>query len=138
MRVFKDFHFGRKRIPPGVSMKRTKRRASLCDPLVCSPPGSSVHGILQARALEWAAVPSSGDLPDSGIGPTSFTSPALAGWFFTTGAIWEIQKKDTKAKGYGQRIGAPEKSDRNIQGLTAQQRLHFTLRATRMAETGQT
>ena len=31
----------------------------LCDPVNCRPPGSSVHGILQARILEWAAVPSS-------------------------------------------------------------------------------
>ena len=30
---------------------------ALCDPMDCSPPGSSVHGILQARVLEWAAVP---------------------------------------------------------------------------------
>ena len=29
---------------------------SLCDPMGCSQPGSSVHGILQARILEWAAV----------------------------------------------------------------------------------
>ena len=28
----------------------------LCDPLDCSLPGSSVHGILQARTLEWAAI----------------------------------------------------------------------------------
>ena len=28
-----------------------------CDPMVCSPPGSSVHGILQARILEWVAIP---------------------------------------------------------------------------------
>ena len=28
---------------------------TLCDPLDCSPPGSSVHGILQARLLEWVA-----------------------------------------------------------------------------------
>ena len=31
----------------------------LCDPIDCSPPGSSVHGILQARILEWVAVSSS-------------------------------------------------------------------------------
>ena len=31
----------------------------LCNPMDCSPPGSSVHGILQARILEWAAIPSS-------------------------------------------------------------------------------
>ena len=28
---------------------------TLCDPMDCSPPGSSVHGILQARTLEWVA-----------------------------------------------------------------------------------
>ena len=32
---------------------------TLCDPVDCSPPGSSVHGILQARILEWVAMPSS-------------------------------------------------------------------------------
>ena len=29
---------------------------TLCDPMDCSPPGSSVHGILQARLLEWVAI----------------------------------------------------------------------------------
>ena len=29
---------------------------TLCDPMDCSPPGSSVHGILQARVLEWRAI----------------------------------------------------------------------------------
>ena len=28
-----------------------------CDPMDCSPPGSSVHGILQAKILEWVAIP---------------------------------------------------------------------------------
>ena len=32
---------------------------TLCDPLDCNPPGSSVHGILQARILEWVVMPSS-------------------------------------------------------------------------------
>ena len=32
---------------------------TLCDPMDCSPPGSPVHGILQARILEWVAMPSS-------------------------------------------------------------------------------
>ena len=32
----------------------------LCDPMDCSPPGSSVHGISQARILEWVAISSSG------------------------------------------------------------------------------
>ena len=30
---------------------------TLCDPMDCSPPGSSVHGILQARILEWVVMP---------------------------------------------------------------------------------
>ena len=59
---------------------------TLCDPMDCNPPGSSVHGILQARILEWVAIPPPGDLPDPGIEPTSLTSPALAGRFFTTNA----------------------------------------------------
>ena len=33
---------------------------TLCDPVDCSPPGFSVHGILQARILEWVAMPFSG------------------------------------------------------------------------------
>ena len=32
---------------------------TLFDPLDCSPPGSSVHGMLQARILEWVVMPSS-------------------------------------------------------------------------------
>ena len=46
-----------------------------------SPPGSSVHGISQARILEWVAFHSSGDLPDLGF---EHVSSALAGRFFTT------------------------------------------------------
>ena len=49
----------------------------------CSLLGSSVHGILQARILEWVAMPSSRDLPDQGIELVSLKSPALAGGFFT-------------------------------------------------------
>ena len=53
----------------------------------CSPPGSSVHRILQARVLEWVAVPSTREPP--GIEPTSLESPALAGEFFTASTAWE-------------------------------------------------
>ena len=59
---------------------------TLCDPMDRSPPGSSVHGILQARILEWVAVP---DLLDPGIEPLSLMSPELAGGFFTSSATWE-------------------------------------------------
>ena len=37
----------------------TKSCPALCDPMDCSPPGSSVHEILQARILEWVVMPSS-------------------------------------------------------------------------------
>ena len=41
---------------------------TLCDPMDCSPPGSSAHGILQERTLEWVAIlPSPGDLPKPGL-----------------------------------------------------------------------
>ena len=50
---------------------------TLCNPMDCSPPGSSVHGILQARILEWLSCSPVGDLPDPGIEPTSPAAPAL-------------------------------------------------------------
>ena len=58
-------------------------RLTLCDPTDCSLPGSSVHGLFQARILEPVAI-SPGDLPDPGIEPASPASSALAGGSFTT------------------------------------------------------
>ena len=40
--------------------KSLESHPTFCDPMGCSPPGSSVHGILQARILEWVATLSSG------------------------------------------------------------------------------
>ena len=57
---------------------------TLGNPMDCSPPGSSVHGIL--RQEYWNGLPftSPGDLPDPGIKPTSpAASATLAGEFFT-------------------------------------------------------
>ena len=42
-----------------VPAKSLQSCLTLCDPMDCSPPGSSVHGILQARILEWVALLSS-------------------------------------------------------------------------------
>ena len=42
-----------------------------CNPMDCSLPGSSVHGMLQARILEWVAIPFSKGLPDPEIKPRS-------------------------------------------------------------------
>ena len=52
---------------------------TLCDTMDCSLPGPSVHGILQARILEWVPCPSPGDLPNPGVKPTFLMSPVLAG-----------------------------------------------------------
>ena len=64
------------------SMKAvTQSCLTLCDHMDCSPPVSSVHGISQARILEWVAMPFS-----KGIFPTqgpSLASPELADGFFT-------------------------------------------------------
>ena len=58
---------------------------TLCDPMVCSPTGSSIDGILQARILEWVAIFFSGGLPDPGIKPVSLKTPNyFASGFFTT------------------------------------------------------
>ena len=60
---------------------------TLCDPMICSPPGL----YLCFRQEYWSGLPcpSPGDLPNPGIESASLTSPALAGGFFTTSAIWE-------------------------------------------------
>ena len=60
----------------------------LCDPMNCSFPGSSVHGILQARILEWVAIPFS----RGSSHPREQTwVPCIAGRFFTVWATREAQ-----------------------------------------------
>ena len=60
----------------------TQSCLTLCDPIDCSPPGSAVHGILQARILEWVALSSPpGNLPNPGIEPRSPASQAITGRF---------------------------------------------------------
>ena len=56
---------------------------TLCDRMDCSLPGSSDHGILQAKILKWVGI------PDGGITLVSLMSSVSAGGFFTTSATWE-------------------------------------------------
>ena len=66
----------------------------LCNPKGCSPPGSSVHGILQATILEWVAIPfsrGSSQLRDQ------IQVSWIAGGFFT---IWATRKAPLKCKNY--------------------------------------
>ena len=69
---------------------RMLSRGRLCNPMDCSPPGSSVHGF--SRREYWSGVPfpPPGDLPHPGIELMCLKSPALAGRFFTMGAIWDL------------------------------------------------
>ena len=69
----------------------TQLCSTLCDPMDCSPPGSSVYGILQARILEWVAILSRGDLSQPG------TESGLlhCSRFFT---VWATRKAPNKNK----------------------------------------
>ena len=79
--------------PHPVSVIVTQSCPTLCNPTDCSPPGSSVHGILQARTLEWVARPFSRKSSQPG---DRTRVPCIAGRFFTTSATWEsLWHKDT-------------------------------------------
>ena len=64
---------------------------TLCDPIDCSPPGSSVHGNLLARILEWVAISYSRGSSQPKDRTHSLASSALAGGFFILSAAWEAQ-----------------------------------------------
>ena len=74
-----------------VKILVTQPCVTLCKHMDCSLPGSSVHGIIQARILEWVAMPCPGDHPDPGIEPVFPLFPALAGRFFATSAKQVLQ-----------------------------------------------
>ena len=83
-----------------VRAKSLQSCLTLWDPVHCSPPVSSVHGIFPARILEWVAISFPGDLPDPGMEPMS---PALAGTFFTASATWPFEKTLMLGKTEGRR-----------------------------------
>ena len=60
-------------LEPMSMCAKSLSRVRLCDPTDHSPPGSSVHGILQARILEWVAMPSSRESSDPGMEPESLS-----------------------------------------------------------------
>ena len=69
-----------------VYMEVASGVSDFCDPMDCSPPGSSVHSILQAKMWSGLACSPPGDLPKQGIKSMSLMSPTLACRFFNT---WE-------------------------------------------------
>ena len=56
---------------------------TLCNPMDCSPPGSPVHGIVQARIQEWVAMPSSKESSQLKGGTRVSCISCIAGKFFT-------------------------------------------------------
>ena len=66
---------------------KTQSCPTLCDPMDCSPPGFSVHGILQARILEWVAMSSS---RGSSWSRDQTQASCIAGGFFTVWATGEV------------------------------------------------
>ena len=69
---------------------------TLCNPMDCSPPGSSVHGTFPGKNTGMGCHSPPGDLPDPGIEPVS---PALAGGFFTAEPAGEptvVHEKERK------------------------------------------
>ena len=66
---------------------------TLCDPMDCSPPGSSVHGDSPGLPC-----PPPGDLPDLGIKPGSLVFPALAGGLFIAEPLGKPLSRLVKGK----------------------------------------
>ena len=56
---------------------------NLCNPIVCRPPGSLVHGFLQSRILKWVSIPSSRGSSQPNVWTHISCSPYIAGIFFT-------------------------------------------------------
>ena len=75
---------------PWHSCSVTQSCPTLCNPMDHSLPGSSAHGIFQARILEWVVISYSRGSCRPGIKPATPASPALAGRFLTTSATWEV------------------------------------------------
>ena len=79
-------------LPMSACAKSLQLCLTLCDPVDCSPPGSSVHGILQARILECVAFPfSRGSSRPRDRAHVSYVS-CIAGGFFTSRATRETQQ----------------------------------------------
>ena len=72
-----------------VHAKLLQSYLTLCNPVDCSPPGFSVQGILQARILEWVAMPfSRGSSPPRGQ-TCVFCLYCIGRWVLYHSAIWE-------------------------------------------------
>ena len=79
-----------KRIGKCVEVLDTQSCPTVCDPMNCSLPGSSIHGILQARILKWVAI----SFSRGSLRPRDWTQVShITGRFFSIWAIWEACSK---------------------------------------------
>ena len=62
-----------------------------CDPLDCSSPGSSVHGLILARTLEWVAMPSSRGSSPPRVRTRIACGFCIGGWILCHHATWEAR-----------------------------------------------
>ena len=84
------------RLVVAVCVLVAQSRPTLCNRMDCSPPGSSVYGILQARILEWVAVPFSRGSSQ----PRNHTRVScIAGRFFTNWAAMKVLASGKQERG---------------------------------------
>ena len=97
---------------------------TLCYPMDCSPPGSSVYGLSSQEYWSGVPLPSPGDLPDPGIEPVSPVTPKLAGGVFINSTTWEAlshalcpKNQNIKQKQYFNKFNRDFKNDPHQKSL---------------------
>ena len=114
-----SFHSQRRAMPKNVQMLVVQSCLTLCNPIDYNPPGCSVPGILQARILEWVAIPFSRGSSQ----PRDWTwVSCIAGCFFTIWATWEAQRHWAQPIGKG-----PPETRTQISGFRVQSAHHYTM-----------
>ena len=88
--MFPSHHLASVLYTVSVCVTVTQSCLTLCDPVDCSPPGSSVHGVFQARVLEWVAIAFS---RGSSRSRDQTQVSRIAGRCFTVGATRAVQSE---------------------------------------------
>ena len=112
-----SFQSQRRAMPKNVQVLAAQLCQTPCNPMDYNPPGFSVHGILQARILEWEAIPFS----------RGSSQPRDRTWvscsFFTIWDTWGGQRHWAQPKGKG-----PPEARTQISGFRVQSAHHYTLK----------
>ena len=82
-------------LPQCIKVKSEIEVAQSCptlrDPMDCSLPGSSTHGVFQARVLEWGAIAFSGQGPSKRHNPEIWAASLHRVWQWASFCVWDIQ-----------------------------------------------